>query len=212
LKRIALTILASLCAVPAVHAEGEKTVTQQLIDKDAQVAVQKLDQELAKTNPVPITVAPVPSVTRGGSGKPKTVALFGVDGSAAGLPVTLRSYVQWGEHVYKAKVGGTVREYKVVSITAAGTKLAKGKQIVMAERLEDDAVLDVPGTSETASSSRHAGPMPAAPTGPGTVPSAPIMPNPGMPSVPMQPALAPMPPAMQGMPPMVAPSPAVARG
>lgn len=200
MKRIAMSILAVAASV--AHAEGDKTVTRLLLEKDAQIAVQKADQELAKSNPAPVVVAPVPSAEREARGTPKTVAVFGVDGSKAGLPVTLRSYVKWGSQVYPAKVGGSVRGYKVVSISESGTKLSKGKQTLTAERAEDDSVLlDEPAQRGAAASGRPAGPLPsqapAAATGMPFQPPMMPMPLPGVggtgvpPVVPAAPVLPP---------------------
>ena len=142
MKRISTALLVSLAA-GAAHADGVKTITQQLLEKDAQLALQKLDQDLAKGNPAPTSVAAAPasSEQRARDEAPKTIALYGVDGRAAGLPLTLRSYVKWGDQVYAAKVGGSVRGYKVVAISEAGTKLSRGKLTVNAARVDEDAVI-----------------------------------------------------------------------
>lgn len=178
MKRIAMTFLA--VAASLAHAEGDKTVTRVLLEKDAQIAVHKADQELAKTNPAPVVTTTAPAAEqREGRGTPKTVAIFGVDGSKAGLPITLRSYVKWGNQVYPAKVGGTVRGYKVVAISEAGTKLTKGKQTLTAERAGDDAVQLEEPPVQRASAANGGGPLPA-PT-PGTPVAMPSQP-PAMPA------------------------------
>jgi len=197
MKRIAMTLLA--VAASLAHAEGDKTVTRVLLEKDAQIAVQKADQELAKTNPAPVVTTTAPTAEqREARGVPKTVAIFGVDGSKAGLPVTLRSYVKWGSQVYPAKVGGTVRGYKVVSISESGTKLAKGKQTLTAERADDDAMPFEEPPVQRASVANGGGPLPAHATGtPTAMPSQPpVMPAP-FPAAPgngVSPIMPPVPP------------------
>lgn len=179
MKRIAMTFLA--VAASLAHAEGDKTVTRVLLEKDAQIAVQKADQELAKTNPAPVVTTPAATAEqREARGTPRTVAIFGVDGSKVGLPVTLRSYVKWGEQVYAAKVGGSVRGYKVVSISESGTKLSKGKQTLNAARADDDAVLVEEPPVQRAPMMNAGNPMPAhAPGSPAAMPSQPpVMPAP----------------------------------
>lgn len=179
MKRIAMTFLA--VAASLAHAEGDKTVTRVLLEKDAQIAVQKADQELAKTNPAPVVTTTAPTAEqREARGTPKTVAIFGMDGSKAGLPVTLRSYVKWGNQVYPAKVGGTVRGYKVVAISEAGTKLTKGKRTLTAERADDDAVLLEEPPVQRASAANSGGPLP--PRAPGTPVATPSQP----PAIPAQ--------------------------
>ena len=96
MKRISTALLVCLAA-GAAHADGVKTVTQELLEKDAKLALQKLDQDLAKGNPAPTSVAATPSSSpdqHARDAAPKTVALYGMDGRAAGLPLTLRSYVK----------------------------------------------------------------------------------------------------------------------
>lgn len=166
MKRISSTLLVCLAA-GAAHADGVKTVTQQLLEKDAQLALQKLDQDLAKGNPTPTSIAAVPVSQHARDESPKTIALYGVDGRAAGLPLTLRSYVKWGDQVYAAKIGGSVRGYKVVSITESGTKLARGKQTLNAARADDDAVILV---GEQSGGDRTT-PKPVGPL-PGSLPAA----------------------------------------
>jgi hypothetical protein len=164
-------------AASLAHADGDKTVTRVLLEKDAQIAVQKADQELAKTNPAPVVTTAAPTAEqREARGTPKTVAIFGVDGSKAGLPVTLRSYVKWGGQVYPAKVGGNVRGYKVVSISEAGTKLSKGKQTLTAERADDESVLLEEPPVQRASVANGGGPLPAHAHAPGTATAMPSQP------------------------------------
>ncbi|QET04102.1 hypothetical protein FOB72_18115 (plasmid) [Cupriavidus pauculus] len=195
LATIALAMTAT-CA----HAEGDKSVTRVLLEKDAQIAVQKADQELAKTNPAPVVVTPPAAPSREAHSVPKTVAVFGIDGSKAGLPVTLRSYVKWGNELYAARVGGSVRGYKVISITENGTTFAKGKQTLTAARADDEAVLleePAPRTVNAAArpaeplpgqnpANNLAAPMPFAPSMPAPVPAMapPVAPaSPAAPSV-----------------------------
>lgn len=163
MKRITTTLLVCLAA-GAAHADGVKTVTQLLLEKDAQLALQKLDQDLAKGNPAPTSVAATPTSTeqRARDEAPKTIALYGVDGRAAGLPLTLRSYVKWGDQVYAAKVGGSLRDFKVVSISEAGTKLVRGKQTINAARVDEDAVIlaGEQSGSEVRSTAKTSGPLP----------------------------------------------------
>jgi len=172
MKRISTALLVCLAA-GAAHADGVKTITQQLLEKDAQLALQKLDQDLAKGNPAPTSVAAAPasSEQRARDEAPKTIALYGVDGRAAGLPLTLRSYVKWGDQVYAAKVGGSVRGYKVVAISEAGTKLSRGKLTVNAARVDEDAVILAGEQSggEVRATSKQAGPLPGG-THPGGMP------------------------------------------
>lgn len=204
MKRIAMTLLA--VAASLAHAEGDKTVTRLLLEKDAQIAVQKADQELAKTNPAPVVAAPAPTAEqREARAVPKTVAIFGVDGSKAGLPVSLRSYVKWGNQIYPAKVGGSVRGFKVVSISESGTRLSKGKQTLTAERADDDVVLlDEPAPRASVANAGAPIPNHAMPGGSAPMPSQPpVMPVPlpgaggngAAPVMPPAPAVPAVPPA-----------------
>lgn len=185
MKRIDIPLVTLMLAMAASvsHAEADKSVTRLLLEKDAQIAVQKADQELAKTNPAPAVVTPAPTANQEVRTAPKTVAVFGMDGSKAGLPVTLRSYVKWGSEVYPAKVGGTVRGYKVVAITESGTTLSKGKHTLMAARADDEVVLsEEPAPRGGASAGRPAEPLPGhspAAAIPSFPPSMPV-PLPGM--------------------------------
>ncbi|WP_354678532.1 hypothetical protein [Cupriavidus plantarum] len=163
MNRIDMTLATIALAMTATyaHAEGEKSVTRVLLEKDAQIAVQKADQELAKTNPAPVVVAPPAAANRETHSAPKTVAVFGIDGSKAGLPVTLRSYVKWGNELYAARVGGSIRGYKVVAITEGGTTFAKGKQTLTAARADDQAVLvEEPAPRTVNAAARPAEPLP----------------------------------------------------
>ncbi|RZT35407.1 hypothetical protein [Cupriavidus agavae] len=189
------TILLTCLAASAAHADGVKTVTQQLLEKDAQLALQKLDQDLAKGNPAPTSVAAaLASAEQRAHEAPKTIALYGVDGRAAGLPMALRSYVKWGDQVYAAKVGGSVRGYKVVSISESGTKLVRGKQTINAAKVDEDAVIlaGEQAGSEMRSSSKPAGPLPVPGATTGVSPFPPAMPLPlplpVAPAAPAQPA------------------------
>lgn len=187
MKRTTATILALLVA-GAAHAEDAKTVTQLLLEKDAQLALQKLDKDIANTAPAPLSVnaAPAGQAKDARSEAPKTIAIYGVDGRAAGLPVTLRSYVKWDDQVYAAKVGGTVRGYKVMAITETGTRLARGKHIVSADRVDDDAVILV---GEEKGARPAATPAATPPAG-----APPSMPGPALMPMPMpMPAALPVP-------------------
>ncbi len=181
MKRITAPILVLLMA-GAAHAEEVKTVTQLLLEKDAQLALQKLDKDIATTAPAPASVNAVPAAqqSRGRSEPPKTIAVYGMDGRAAGLPLTLRSYVKWDDQVYAAKVGGTLKGYKVISITEGGTRLARGKHVIAADRVDDDAVILV-GT-EQGSARPSPSPTPASTTPPAAAPSMPIPGSMPMPS------------------------------
>jgi hypothetical protein len=172
MKRIAMILLA--VAASLAHAEGDKTVTRVLLEKDAQIAVQKADQELAKTNPAPVVTTTAPTAEqREARGVPKTVAIFGVDGSRLASRSRCAA-MKWGSQVYPAKVGGTVRGYKVVSISESGTKLAKGKQTLTAERADDDAMPFEEPPVQRASVANGGGPLPAHATGtPTAMPSQP---------------------------------------
>ncbi|MFP3617601.1 hypothetical protein SB778_46985, partial [Paraburkholderia sp. SIMBA_050] len=72
--------------------------------------------------------------------RPRTIALYGVDGRAAGGAVSLRSYVQWGGETYSAKVGAKWRGYTVNAISESGTTLTKGKAKIFAPYEQDDAL------------------------------------------------------------------------
>nr|WP_315591822.1 hypothetical protein [uncultured Cupriavidus sp.] len=181
MKRITAPILVLLMA-GAAHAEEVKTVTQLLLEKDAQLALQKLDKDIATTAPAPASVNAVPAAqqSRGRSEAPKTIAVYGMDGRAAGLPLTLRSYVKWDDQVYAAKVGGTLKGYKVISITEGGTRLARGKHVIDADRVDDDAVILVgneQGSARPSPSPTPAGTTPAA--------AAPGVPTPGAMPIPV---------------------------
>ncbi|MWL91437.1 hypothetical protein [Cupriavidus sp. SW-Y-13] len=173
MKRISTVLLVCLAA-GAAHADGVKTVTQELLEKDAKLALQKLDQDLAKGNPAPTSVAATPAASEQSARDeaPKTVAIYGVDGRAAGLPLTLRSYVKWGDQVYAAKVGGSLRGYKVVAISEAGTKLSRGKQTINAARIDEDAVIlsGEQSGGEGRPTSKQVGPLPGGTQPGGTLP------------------------------------------
>ncbi|EKZ98862.1 hypothetical protein ACUXQ2_005520 [Cupriavidus metallidurans] len=210
MNKISTALLVCLAA-GAAHADGVKTVTQQLLEKDAQLALQKLDQDLAKGNPAPTSVAATPTSSpeqRARDEAPKTIALYGVDGRAAGLPLTLRSYVKWGDQVYAAKVGGSMRGYKVVSISEAGTKLSRGKQTINAARVDEDAVILAGEQSggETRTTPKHAGPLPGG-TQPGGTPPVSGAPSGFTPFPPLQPkpgsSTVPAPTAAPTQPPQV---------
>lgn len=167
----AATCLATFAAVaPAYADEDGKSLTRKLIDTEAQVALQKLEQDLTKGAPPAAVVAtPTPAVVKAQAerARPRTIALYGVDGRAAGGVLSLRSYVQWGGETHAAHVGSKWRGYTVSSISESGTTLTKGKSKVFAPYEQDDSVNLVDPTQETggASGARPAGPLPSAVAG-----------------------------------------------
>ncbi|GJG97752.1 hypothetical protein [Cupriavidus pauculus] len=161
MKRIATAAfvvfqISAFATTTALAADGQ-TLTEQLLERDARLAVQKLDHELAKLGAGPATPpvsavhsAAIPPVAVDAKPTaPRTIAVFGVDGQSAGLPVSLRSLVAWDGEVYAAKPGGEVRGYRVTEIhEATGTKLRKGKRVIVAapaETLEGAAAVDENG-------------------------------------------------------------------
>lgn len=157
---------AVIVLLPAARAEDDRSMTRKLIDADAKLALQKLEADLNKNVPTQnVSAAPAGvGVRSGGSeGGPHTIALYGVDGSAAGLPSNLRAYVKWGEQVYPARVGAKWRGYTVASINEDGTVLKRGKHVVLAPLDKDDAaVFERPSAraGDAAGGARPAGPMP----------------------------------------------------
>lgn len=171
------------------------TETQRLIAKDAQLAEQQLDQELAKGAPPPIvSVAPAGATAAAPKDRgPQTVAVYGVDASALGIRKELRGYVRWQGQLYPAKVGGTIRGYTVASVTEKGTTLTRGKTKLVANLVEEDLTA-LPGqlVDPEPTVSRKADPVPAG-VGAGTAPTAP-QPQPVMPlRAPAMPAMQPAP-------------------
>ncbi|AEI83178.1 hypothetical protein CNE_BB2p03850 (plasmid) [Cupriavidus necator N-1] len=194
LRRAAVAAFALLVAGP-VLADDDKSLTQKLIDADAKVALQKLQQELDKGAPPPaVSAAPTGAAAKPAAERaPQTIALYGVDGRSAGGGMTLRSYVRWGDQVYPAKVGAKWRGYIVSAITESGTTFTRGKARVFAPLVQDDAavLVDTPQTG-SASTAARTGPLPnqGMPTGQGTppfFPLPPIGPAPGAASVPTPP-------------------------
>ncbi|MFC4524763.1 hypothetical protein [Cupriavidus pinatubonensis] len=211
LRRVTMAAFALLVAGP-VLADDDRSLTQKLLDADAKVALQKLQQELDKNAPPPpMLAAPAGAAAAMPAAEhaPQTIALYGVDGRAAGGAMTLRSYVRWGDQVYPAKVGGKWRGYTVSAISESGTTFTRGKAKLFAPVVQDDAVAllnDAPGKASAAGSVplpiQGSGqpiahgtppyfPMPSMGPGPGaasTLPTPfPSPPTPAMPTIPAGP-------------------------
>lgn len=212
LRRAAVAALALLVAGPAL-ADDDKSLAQKLIDADAKVALQKLQQELDKNAPpTAVSAAPAGAAAAKPAAErtPQTIALYGVDGRAAGGAMTLRSYVRWGDQVYPAKVGGKWRGYTVSAITEIGTTFTRGKAKLFAPVVQDDAVVLLDDAPQSSKASAAAGsgpwpiqgagqptaqgmppffPMPSMGSGPGassTLPTPfPLPPTPAMPAMPV---------------------------
>ena len=182
--RRASVVLVAFLACGAALADDDKSITQKLIEADGKVALQKLEQDLAKTAPAPaLTAAPAGATTvKAHERSPQTIALYGVDGRAAGGAVNLRSYVRWGDQVYPARVGAKWRGFTVADITEAGTTFARGKTKVFAPLVQEDAaVLLESGRAggPDAATARPAAPLPAqVPAMTPGFPTAPQMPMP----------------------------------
>ncbi|KAI3611796.1 hypothetical protein D8I24_0054 (plasmid) [Cupriavidus necator H850] len=161
IRRAAVAVLALLVAGPAL-ADDDKSLTQKLIDADAKVALQKLQQELDKNAP-PAAVSAAPAgvtVKSAVERAPQTIALYGVDGRGAGGAMTLRSYVRWGDQVYPAKVGAKWRGYTVSAITENGTTLTRGKARVFAPVVQEDAAVLVDMLQPGGAGTARSGPLP----------------------------------------------------
>ncbi|RWA56017.1 hypothetical protein AU476_05525 [Cupriavidus sp. UYMSc13B] len=153
--------LALLVAGPAL-ADDDKSLTQKLIDADAKVALQKLQQELDKNAPpAAVSAAPAGAAVKSAVERaPQTIALYGVDGRGAGGAMTLRSYVRWGDQVYPAKVGAKWRGYTVLAITESGTTLTRGKARVFAPVVQEDAAVLVDMPQPGGAGAARSGPLP----------------------------------------------------
>jgi len=164
LLHIVAGTLALALSGTAVADEDSKSMTQRLLEADGKVALQKLEQELAKGAPAPAPVAAAPSKSAEARRAPQTIALYGVDGAIAGGPLALRSYVKWGEQLYPAKVGARWRGYTVTAITEAGTTFSRGKSKLFAPMVLDDAAVlfeqKAPEPAMGAQSARLANPLP----------------------------------------------------
>lgn len=194
--RRASVAMVALVACGTALADDDKSITRKLIEADGKVALQKLEQDLAKTAPAPaLTAAPAGATTvKAHERSPQTIALYGVDGRAAGGAVNLRSYVRWGDQVYPARVGAKWRGFTVADISEAGTTFARGKTKVFAPLVQEDAaVLLESGRAggPEAATARPAAPLPA---------PLPAM-TPGFPMAPQMPIQPPVP-----TPPMAAPA------
>lgn len=199
--RRASVALVVFLACGAAFADDDKSITQKLIEADGKVALQKLEQDLAKTAPAPpVSAAPAGAATvKPHERSPQTIALYGVDGRAAGGAVNLRSYVRWGDQIYPARVGAKWRGFTVADISGAGTTFARGKTKVFAPLVQEDAaVLLDSGRAggQEATTARPAAPLPA--QVPAMAPGFPTGPQMPMP----QPAFQPPAPT----PPMAAPA------
>ncbi|MCY0852669.1 hypothetical protein [Cupriavidus sp. D39] len=164
--RRASAALVALLACGAAVADDDRSLTQKLIEADGKVALQKLEQDLAKTAPPPaLSAAPAGAATgKVHERSPQTIALYGVDGRAAGGAVTLRSYVRWGDQVYPARVGANWRGFTVADITEAGTTFARGKTKVFAPLVQDDAAVLLDSRRDggaEAGQARQTAPLPA---------------------------------------------------
>ncbi|AQV99471.1 hypothetical protein BJN34_36985 (plasmid) [Cupriavidus necator] len=183
LCRAAVAALALLVAGPAL-ADDDKSLIQKLIDADARVALQKLQQELDKNAPPPaVSAAPAGAAAKAAAEHaPQTIALYGVDGRNAGGAVTLRSYVRWGDQVYPARVGAKWRGYMVSAISERGTTFTRGKARVFAPVVQEDAAVLLEsaqaGNAGVAGVPARSGPLPtqaaSLPTAQGTPPFFPI--------------------------------------
>jgi len=148
-------------------ADEEKSITQRLVEADAKLALQKLEADVNKNGTAAtLSAAPAGADTqkKAEDHKPKTIAVYGVDGSAAGLPIMLRSYVKWDDEIYPAKVGTTWRGYRVASISSEeGTLLVRGKERLIAPVVRNDARVfarTTPTGTEATTAQRPAGPLP----------------------------------------------------
>jgi len=204
--RHASVAMFTLLACGVVLADDDVSITRKLIEADGKVALQKLEQDLAKTAPAPtLTAAPAGATTvRAHERSPQTIALYGVDGRAAGGAVSLRSYVRWGDQVYPARVGAKWRGFTVADISAAGTTFARGKTKVFAPLVEEDAAVLLEsgrGGAPEAATARQAAPLPA--QVPGMTPGFPPAPQMPMPQPAFQPPV-PTPPLPAAAPASVA--------
>jgi hypothetical protein len=152
-----VTVLATACL--AVRA-GAPTAGE-LIDLDAQVAKTNMQAQLAKAQANAGTAAtggagqgiPTTPVTAAGTTAdspkvlpPATTAVYGLDASQIGIKPSLRSLVRWGQVVYPAYKGATIRGFKVTNITIEGTTLAKGAEhIFAATEIDDGNAVESPG-------------------------------------------------------------------
>lgn len=199
-----LAAIIGMAVVGSAYADDDKTLTQKLIEADGRLALQKMEQDLNKGTP-PATVssapaaAPAPTEARAAKerSKARTIALYGVDGRAAGGTLSLRSYVQWGGEICAARIGGQCRGYSVGAITERGTTLAKGKTTVFAPYEQDDTVnlVEQGPQGEAPTATRPAGPLPLQGSTPAGF-TAPVPPQPSlspMPAAPVMPPVAPAP-------------------
>nr|WP_315597964.1 hypothetical protein [uncultured Cupriavidus sp.] len=204
-----LAAFLGLAIVGGAYADDDnKTITQKLIDADGRVALQKMEQDLNKgAPPAAVSAAPTPAQMKADAerSKPRTIALYGVDGRSAGGAMSLRSYVQWGGETYSAKVGARWRGYTISAITESGTTLTNGKSKLFAPYEQDDAVnLFEQRPAGEVNAARPTTPLPQGGL-PGMAPSsvlpAPVTPQPSqVPAPPIMPPIAPVQPA--GMPPV----------
>ncbi|MCY0853403.1 hypothetical protein [Cupriavidus sp. D39] len=198
IRRASVAVVA-LLVCGAVLADDDKSITQRLIEADGKVALQKLEQDLAKSAPAPaLTAAPAGATTvKARERSPQTIALYGVDGRAAGGAMSLRSYVRWGDQVYPARVGAKWRGFTVADISGAGTTFTRGKTKVFAPLVQEDAavLLDAGRVGGPEAAARPAAPLPAqVPAMAPGFPTAPQMPMPQpafQPPVPTRPMAAP---------------------
>ncbi|MEN7527675.1 MULTISPECIES: hypothetical protein [unclassified Cupriavidus] len=205
-----LAAILGLAVVGGAYADDDtKTITQKLIDADGRVALQKIEQDLNKgAPPAAVSAAPNPAQAKAEveRSRPRTIALYGVDGRSAGGAMSLRSYVQWGGETYSARVGAKWRGYTVSAITESGTTLTKGKSKLFAPYEQDDAVNlfeQRPG-GEGMNAARPSSPLPQGGLPGAAAPSFQMpstLPQPAqMPAAPIMPPIAP--PQPGGMPPV----------
>ena len=195
-----LATIIGMAVIGGAYADDDKTITQKLVEADGRIALQKMEQDLNKgAPPAAVSAAPTPAQVKAVAdrSKARTIALYGVDGRAAGGKLSLRSYVQWGGEICAARVGGQCRGYAVGAITERGTTLAKGKTTVFAPYEQDDTVnlVEQRPQGEAPTASRAAGPLPPqGSTPPGFTPLIPTQPSPSpTPAVLATPAVAPAP-------------------
>lgn len=196
-----LATIIGLAVIGGAYADDDKTITQKLVEADGRIALQKMEQDLNKGAPpaAAVSAAPTPAQVRAVAdrSKARTIALYGVDSRAAGGTLSLRSYVQWGDEIHAARVGGKWRGYTVSAITERGTTMAKGKTTVFAPYEQDDTVnlVEQRPQGEAPTATRPAGPLPPQGSTPaGFTPLIPPQPSPSpMPAAPVAPAAAPAP-------------------
>ncbi|MCK4118396.1 hypothetical protein ACI2UK_13725 [Ralstonia nicotianae] len=165
---VILPLMSCCLAASGGAAAQTKSVAERLIDGDATIALQKMQQQIDRTAlAAVVSAAPAAGEPRRGAADsgPKTLALYGVDGSAAGLPVSLRTYVRWGDEVYAAKVGAKWRGYTVTGISEEGTTLAHGRRKLFAPLNKNDAgVFETPVATKPAAAVLQPAPMAGQPT------------------------------------------------